>query len=121
MVTPEVKREAVTYLRESFRVKLETALCLDSCKLYSGWYYKPQPDANEPIRKRFRELTDERNRCGGSGDRMNLLCREEGFLINHKCTEQLYREKKQYSRCQTAQKDGIRKSFSSANTGAEEP
>ena len=89
MVTPEAKRNAVRYLHESFGQSLRK-LCILLGLSRASWNYKPKPDENEPIRKRLRELADERKRWGYR--RLHYLLRREGFLINHKRTERLYRD-----------------------------
>jgi putative transposase len=89
MVTPEAKRNAVMQMRESFGQSLRRLCALVGLNR-SSWHYKPKPDTNEPIRKRLRELADERKRWGYR--RLHYLLRREGILINHKRTERLYRE-----------------------------
>ena len=88
-MTPEAKRKAITHLQESFGQSLRK-LCVLIGLNRSSWYYQPQPDKNEPIRKRLRELADERKRWGYR--RLHYLLLREGFTINHKRTERLYRE-----------------------------
>jgi len=89
VVTPEAKRNAVKHLHDTFGQSLRK-LCILIGLNRSSWYYEPQPDSNEPIRKRLRELADERKRWGYR--RLHYLLRREGFQINHKRTERLYRE-----------------------------
>jgi putative transposase len=89
MVTPEAKRSAVEHLPKRFGRSLRK-LCMLVGLSRSSWHYKPKADRNEPIRKRLRELADERNRWGYR--RLHYLLRREGTLINHKRTERLYRE-----------------------------
>jgi putative transposase len=89
MVTPEAKRKAVEHLHASFGRSIRK-LCILVGMNRSNWHYQAKPDANEPIRKRLRELADERKRWGYR--RLHYLLRREGFLINHKRTERLYRE-----------------------------
>jgi len=47
------------------------------------------PD-EEVIRKRLRKLSETRRRFGST--RLHIMLRREGFMINHKRTERLYRE-----------------------------
>jgi putative transposase len=89
VVTPEEKRKAVDYLREHFGQSIRR-ICVLLGLSRSTWHYKPQPDTNESIRKRLRDLADERRRWGYR--RLHNRLRREGFEINHKKTERLYRE-----------------------------
>lgn len=89
MVTPEAKREAVQHLHERFG-RSTRKLCELVGLNRSSWYYRQKPDRNEQIRKRLRALADERKRWGYR--RLHYLLRREGFLINHKRTERLYRQ-----------------------------
>jgi putative transposase len=52
--------------------------------------YKPKPASDEGIRKRLRELAEQRKRFGSP--RLHIMLRREGLVINHKKTERLYRE-----------------------------
>ena len=56
----------------------------------SSWYYEAKPDKNEPVRERLKELADEHKRWGYRRLHWQLL--REGFAINHKRTERIYRE-----------------------------
>lgn len=87
MVMPEAKRKAIEHLHESFGRSIRK-LCILVSMNRSSWQYKPKSDANEPIRKRLRELADERKRWFYR--RLHYLLRREGFLISHKRTERLY-------------------------------
>ena len=89
VVTPEAKRKAIEHLQKSFGQSLRK-LCVLIGLNRSSWYYQPQPDKNELIRKRLWELADERKRWGYR--RLHYLLFREGFTINHKRTERLYRE-----------------------------
>lgn len=50
----------------------------------------PSPNRDEALRKRLRELAEERRRFGCP--RLYLLLRREGLVVNHKRVERLYRE-----------------------------
>ena len=50
----------------------------------------PQPDRNIALRKRLKELSQERRRFGCK--RLYLLLRREGYEINHKRVERIYRQ-----------------------------
>ncbi len=52
--------------------------------------YKPKPDNDECIRKRLRELAEQRKRFGSP--RLHIMLKREGLVVNHKKTERLYRE-----------------------------
>lgn len=53
--------------------------------------YQPRPKADEaPLRQRLRELAEQRRRFGAP--RLHVLLRREGWRVNHKRTERLYRE-----------------------------
>ncbi len=45
---------------------------------------------DEPIRKRLKELAERRRRFGCA--RLHIMLRREGFVINHKRTERIYKE-----------------------------
>lgn len=66
-----------------------------ACKLIglsrTSFEYKPviRPD-EEVIRKRLKELAQTRRRFGCP--RLHVMLRREGFMINHKRTERLYRQ-----------------------------
>ena len=57
----------------------------------SSFQYKPAtPPDEEPIRKRLKELAEKRRRFGCA--RLHIMLRREGFVINHKRTERIYKE-----------------------------
>ncbi len=66
-----------------------------SCGIIELWrstfQYKPiiRPD-EDTIRKRLKELAEKRRRFGCA--RLHVLLKREGFVINHKRTERIYRE-----------------------------
>lgn len=52
--------------------------------------YQPRPKADEaPLRQRLRELAEQRRRFGAP--RLYVLLRREGWVVNHKRVERLYR------------------------------
>ena len=56
----------------------------------STWQYRPRPRADETtLRQRLRELAEQRRRFGAP--RLHVLLRREGWIVNHKRTERLYR------------------------------
>lgn len=50
----------------------------------------PPQDRDAALRQRLRGLAEERRRFGVQ--RLHILLRREGFVVNHKRTERLYRE-----------------------------
>lgn len=54
--------------------------------------YKPKPDNAAEIRKRIKELAEQRKRFGYR--RLHIFLKREGLVINHKRTERIYREEK---------------------------
>lgn len=89
MVTPAAKRAVVRYLLESYRFS-ERRACLIVGLCRGSYRYQAKPKNDEAIKKRLRELAELRRRFGSS--RLHILLRREGYLINHKRTERLYKE-----------------------------
>jgi len=56
----------------------------------TSFHYQPVPRNNEPIRTRLKELARTRRRFGCP--RLHVLLRREGFKMNHKRTERIYRQ-----------------------------
>lgn len=52
--------------------------------------YKPRPDSNAELRARMLEIAQQRPRFGQP--RLHIMLRREGWKINHKRTERLYRQ-----------------------------
>jgi len=89
VVTPAAKREVVAYLRKQHTFSERWAckivgLCRSSCR------YQVKSKNDDEIRKRLRELAEQRRKFGSP--RLHILLRREGHLINHKRTERLYKE-----------------------------
>ncbi len=89
MVTPAARRIVVEFLREHHNLSERRAckivrLCRSSCR------YQAKPSNDTEIRSRLRQLAEQRHKFGAP--RLHVLLRREGFLINHKRTERLYRE-----------------------------
>lgn len=55
----------------------------------SAFNYQNKPGDDDNLRKRLRELAQEKRRYGCN--RLHVLLRKEGLVINHKKTERLYR------------------------------
>ena len=79
----EAERKAIEHLHESIWRSIRK-LCILVGMNRSNWHYQAKPNADEPIRKRLRELGDERKRWGYR--RLHYLLRREGFLIQNGCT-----------------------------------
>lgn len=89
MVTPAARRTLVAFLQEHHRLSERRAciivgLCRSSCR------YQAKPSNDAEIRSRLRQLAEQRRKFGAP--RLHTLLRREGYLINHKRTERLYRE-----------------------------
>lgn len=56
----------------------------------SSYRYIPHPDTNVELRLRLKELATQRRRFGCK--RLYLLLRREGFEVNHKRVERIYRQ-----------------------------
>jgi putative transposase len=76
---------AVTNLGRSAR---KTCLLVGLSR--ASYNYEPVARDDDALRARMRELAHQRRRFGCP--RIHLLLRREGFVVNHKRTERLYRE-----------------------------
>lgn len=89
MVRPAARREVVGFWKERFGLSERRA-----CKLIgiarASHRYQPRPDTNMELRKRLRELAEERRRFGYR--RLHVLVRREGLQVNRKRVERLYRQ-----------------------------
>lgn len=89
MVTPAARRSVVIYLQENHRLSERQA-----CRIVGMWRsscrYQAKPKDDAEIRARLRELAEERRKFGSP--RLHTMLRREGYRINHKRTERLYRE-----------------------------
>ncbi len=54
--------------------------------------HEPKQDKDEVLRKRMKELAEQRKRFGYR--RLHIFLKREGLVINHKRTERIYREEK---------------------------
>jgi len=84
-----VKRLAVSRIRERLGLS-ERKACLLVNLSTSVYRYQPKPGNDEQLRKRLRELAEQRKRFGSP--RLHILLKREGLVVNHKKTERLYRE-----------------------------
>jgi putative transposase len=88
-LTPGVKRLAVSHVRKSLGLS-ERRACLLVDISASVYRYRPKLSNDDKVRKRLRELAEQRKRFGSP--RLHILLKREGLVINHKRTERLYRE-----------------------------
>jgi len=81
------------HIIEYFGLSLRRACLLITISRTSFSYKQRQkrPD-EETIRLKLKELADKRKRFGCR--RLHLLLRREGFMINHKRTERIYRQER---------------------------
>jgi putative transposase len=89
VVKPAAKREVVGFLQERFELSERRACGLVGIARASH-RYRARPDANAGLRKRLRELAEERRRFGYR--RLHVMVRREGIEVNRKRVERLYRE-----------------------------
>lgn len=62
----------------------------------ASYHYKPAPRDDRAERMRMREIAADRPRYGVN--RIHVLMRREGWIINHKKTERIYKEEKLWVR-----------------------
>ncbi len=78
-------------MRESFGLSTRRA-----CRLVglsrNTLRYQAADDRDEALRKRMKELAEQRRRYGCR--RLHILLKREGLVVNHKRTERLYKEEK---------------------------
>lgn len=87
MVTPSVKREAVTYLVKAYQVS-ERRACHRLQIGRSLIRYSLKRPHDEPLRLWLRQLSHERHRFGYR--RLHVLLKREGLQINHKKVYRIY-------------------------------
>jgi len=89
VVTPAARRSVVAFLQEHHHISERRA-----CKIVrlcrSSRRYQAKPSNNTEIRLRLRQLAEQRRKYGSP--RLHTILLREGYLINHKRTERLYRE-----------------------------
>jgi putative transposase len=88
VVGPQAGREAVRVAREEASLSERRACGLVEIDRSSA-RYRPRRRDDEPLRKRLRELANERRRYGYR--RLHVLLRREGWVVNHKRVYRLYR------------------------------
>lgn len=89
MVTPADRRVVISSLRENHGFS-ERQACIIAGLCRSSHRYVARPKSDSAIRAKLRELAEQRHRFGAP--RLHVLLRREGYQINHKRTERLYRE-----------------------------
>jgi putative transposase len=89
VVTPDVKRDAVAYARETYGLSERPACQLVGIARQVARYVPTRPD-DAGLRSRLRALAGERRRFGYR--RLGYLLQREGLAPNHKKLLRLYRE-----------------------------
>jgi putative transposase len=89
---PARARQLVEYLRTSYRISMRRLwrACGVVCFGRSSYHYRHRRPEQASLRKRIRELSGARVRCGYR--RIHVLLRREGRRINHNRTRRLYRQ-----------------------------
>jgi putative transposase len=83
---PEAKRVAVSCVKESLGLSERKACWLVNISV-SSYRYQSKEEGDEAVRKRLRELAEQRKRFGSP--RLHILLKREGLVINHKRTERI--------------------------------
>jgi putative transposase len=91
MVTPAVKRQAVTHLCGAYEVSQRRACRVIRADRKMVRYKSIRPD-DVALRQRLKELAGERRRFGYR--RLHVMVRREGIIVNHKKLRRLYREER---------------------------
>lgn len=101
-MTTTQRRQVVTHLHSAFAFSIRHACALVGLAR-SRWHATLQrPIHDAPVRARLRELAAARPRFGY--ERLHLLLRREGVVINHKRVLRLYREERLAVRVRRRQK-----------------
>lgn len=87
MVTPDVKREAVTTLVQTFQVSQRRACQVADVHRSMARHVSQRSD-DAPLSDRLKALANERRRFGYR--RLGILLRREGLIVNHKKVYRLY-------------------------------
>ena len=91
MVTPAARREATTYLRQTFEMSERRACRVIGTDRTSVRYQSVRPD-DVALRERLKALAQQRRRFGYR--RLHVLLRREGHAVNKKRVQRLYREER---------------------------
>jgi len=90
-VTPAARREATTYLRQTFEMSERRACRVIGTDRTSVRYQSVRPD-DVALRERLKALAQQRRRFGYR--RLHVLLRREGHAVNKKRVQRLYREER---------------------------
>jgi putative transposase len=89
VVTPAARREAVAHLRMNLEVSERRACAIIAADRSTVRYRARRPE-DAVLRTRLRELAEQRRRFGYR--RLHVLLRNEGWTMNRKKTQRIYRE-----------------------------
>ncbi len=91
MVTPDAKREAVSYLQTAYGVSERRACAAMSVDRSTICYESKRPDDTE-LRDQVKQIASERRRFGYR--RIHVLLEREGIQVNLKKLRRIYSEEK---------------------------
>ncbi len=86
---PVRKRALADFLIQAYRVSIRRATAVLQLR-QATYFYQPHPRDDRAERQRIREIAQTRIRYGA--ERIHVLLRREGWLINHKKTYRIYCE-----------------------------
>jgi putative transposase len=95
-VTTTQRRQGITFLPAAHGYSARPACGLVHLSRSRGHYGRRRPLVDAPIRTRLVELAEARPRFGY--ERMHVLLRREGMVVNHKRVYRLYREARRHVR-----------------------
>ncbi len=90
MVSPQAKKEAAQHLQQALQVSERRACRVLSLPRSTKRYDRRIDPVNVEISRRMIEIAEKKPRYGSP--RLHVLLRRDGFKINHKRTERVYRE-----------------------------
>jgi putative transposase len=91
MVTPDAKRAVVAFFQAEHGMK-ELQACRVAGVCRGTVRYEPRPDRNIALRRALRRLAGKHRRYGVR--RLCILLRRDGWQVNHKRVERLYRQER---------------------------
>lgn len=91
MVTPAQRREAVAHLKSAHQMSERRACKIAGVDRALVRYHAKQP-SDAPLRDRLKALAHERRRFGYR--RLHVLLRREGWAVNKKRVQRIYREER---------------------------
>lgn len=89
MVGPQAKKEAADLLQKEYRVSERRACRVLDLPRSTKRHRRKTNELNQKISARLKELAEKKKRYGSP--RLHQLLLREGFKVNHKRTERLYR------------------------------